>query len=47
MDMATDVWENINLPNLVHNILPTRGRADLILTKQKNHTIGQVDLRKL
>ncbi len=47
IDMATDVWENINLPNLVHNILPTRGRADLILTKQKNHTIAQVDLRKL
>ncbi len=45
--MATDVWNGINLPNLLQNILPTRGRADLILTKQKNHAISQVDLRKL
>jgi len=45
--MAINVWENINLPNLVQNILPTRGRADLILTKQKDHTISQVALRKL
>ncbi len=46
-DMAVDVWENINLPNLTQNILPTRARADLILTKRQDHTIGQVDLRKL
>jgi type I pantothenate kinase len=45
--MAKDVWDNINLPNLTKNILPTRGRADLILTKRQDHTIGEVALRKL
>ncbi len=45
--MANDVWKGINLPNLVENILPTRGRADLILTKQRDHSIGSVALRKL
>ena len=47
LDMAVDVWETINLTNLVQNILPTRGRADLILTKRQDHTIGEVMLRKL
>lgn len=46
-DMAIGVWNTINLPNLVQNILPTRGRADLILTKRHDHTIGNVALRKL
>jgi type I pantothenate kinase len=45
--MAVDVWTGINLPNLVENILPTRGRADLILTKAANHTISNVSLRRV
>jgi type I pantothenate kinase len=45
--MAREVWANINLPNLVENILPTRGRADLILTKRHDHCINAVALRKL
>jgi type I pantothenate kinase len=44
---ATSIWRQINLVNLHENILPTRQRADLILTKQKNHTVQQVALRKL
>src|ERR1700747_2930735 len=44
---ATAIWTRINLLNLHENILPTRRRADLILTKQKNHTVQQVALRKL
>jgi type I pantothenate kinase len=44
---ATSIWKQINLPNLHENILPTRQRADLILTKQKNHTVQEVALRKL
>lgn len=44
--MATDIWTSINLPNLTQNILPTRGRADLILTKSADHTINHVALRK-
>lgn len=47
VEMATGVWNNINRPNLTENILPTRGRADLILTKVEDHSIGEVALRKL
>lgn len=39
-------WDNINLPNLRDNILPTRGRADLILRKGASHAIEEVQLRK-
>lgn len=44
---ATAIWKRINLVNLHENILPTRPRADLILTKQRNHSVQQVALRKL
>jgi type I pantothenate kinase len=47
IDLARRYWDDINLPNLVHNILPTRSRADLILTKSADHSINQVALRKL
>jgi type I pantothenate kinase len=44
---ALSIWKSINEKNLIENILPTRRRADLILTKGANHAIVQVDLRKL
>jgi type I pantothenate kinase len=44
---ATSIWERINLVNLHENILPTRQRADLILTKRASHLIEQVALRRL
>ncbi len=47
LEIANDLWTNINLENLVENILPTRPRADLVLTKARDHTIGQVALRKI
>jgi type I pantothenate kinase len=40
-------WEAINLPNLLENIQPTRGRATLILRKGKSHAIEVVELRKI
>ena len=40
-------WDAINLPNLRHNILPTRSRADLILCKGSSHAVERVELRKL
>jgi type I pantothenate kinase len=40
-------WDTINLPNLVDNILPSRGRADLILRKGPSHAIERVELRKV
>ena len=44
---ALEIWRAINLRNLVENILPTRQRADLILTKGKDHRVTEVKLRKL
>ena len=41
------VWRTINLPNLIDNVLPTRGRADLILKKGKSHMIEDVRLRRV
>lgn len=46
-EIAKDLWNNINLVNLRQNILPTRPRADLILTKGLNHSIEAVALRKI
>ncbi|MDS7598291.1 type I pantothenate kinase [Agrobacterium tumefaciens] len=47
LSIAEGLWQNINLKNLRQNILPTRPRADLILSKGKNHWIETVALRKL
>jgi len=44
---AIDIWTRINLANLSENILPTRGRADLILHKSTDHAIDRVMLRKI
>jgi type I pantothenate kinase len=45
--MARDIWSRINLRNLHENILPTRARANLVLTKGASHMIEEVELRKL
>jgi type I pantothenate kinase len=45
--MATGVWSSINEPNLIENILPTRGRANLVLTKGPDHAVTRIRLRKL
>ena len=44
--MATDIWRRINEPNLEQNVRPTRGRARLILSKDHDHKIRRVLLRK-
>ena len=46
-DRALEIWRTINLKNLEENILPTRPRARLILTKAPDHHVSQVALRKL
>lgn len=46
-ELATSIWNSINLVNLRENILPTRQRADLILTKRRSHAIEEVALRRL
>ena len=46
-DMAQGIWDAINAPNLEENILPTRSRATLVLTKGADHSVQRVRLRKL
>lgn len=46
-DTALDIWTRINLRNLRENILPTKARASLVLTKGQDHRIEEVALRKL
>lgn len=47
MVFGNQVWDEINLPNLVQNILPTRFRADLILEKGACHFVRGVRIRKI
>ena len=44
---AEDLWAQINAPNLEHNILPTRGRATLVLRKGPDHSVEGIRLRKV
>ena len=47
VDLATTIWETINLRNLNENILPTRNRASMIVKKNENHMIEELWLRKI
>ncbi|MEW5963164.1 MAG: type I pantothenate kinase [Pseudomonadota bacterium] len=47
IERGTNIWRTINLRNLEENILPTRQRARLILTKRQDHQVETVALRKL
>lgn len=47
LKFANKVWDEINLPNLLRNILPTRFRADLILEKGECHFVRGVRIRKI
>jgi type I pantothenate kinase len=47
IEQALKLWRTINLVNLKKNILPTRQRANLILTKGEAHRVESVSLRKL
>jgi type I pantothenate kinase len=46
-ETARRIWRSINLVNLRENILPTRDRARLILTKGADHRVERIFLRKL
>jgi type I pantothenate kinase len=37
-----EIWRTINLPNLLHNIQPTRERAVVILRKGRSHAVEEV-----
>ena len=44
---ALGFWRDINMPNLVENVMPTRHRARLVLKKGVDHSVESVLLRKL
>jgi type I pantothenate kinase len=46
-DTALGIWRTTNERNLVANVLTTRGRANLVLTKGEDHGVRRVRLRKL
>ncbi|OTP91609.1 type I pantothenate kinase [Gilliamella apicola] len=46
ISIANRLWRDINELNLIENILPTRERASLILTKGEDHKVDYVQLRK-
>ncbi len=39
IDFARSVWDRINQPNLEENILPLRDVADIVVLKDKDHSI--------
>ncbi|MGL4176908.1 MAG: type I pantothenate kinase, partial [Dermatophilaceae bacterium] len=43
---ASGIWAATNEPNLVENVLPTRERATLVLTKGADHAVTGIRLRK-
>ncbi|GAA2000919.1 type I pantothenate kinase [Brevibacterium samyangense] len=45
--LAHEIWASINQPNLHENVLPSRGRADLVLHKDADHQVRRIQLRKL
>ncbi len=44
---ALDIWRTINEPNLMNNVITTRDRASLVLSKGADHSVRCVRLRKL
>ena len=47
IETAHMIWREINGKNLAENIQPTRGRASLIMHKAADHTVTEVELRKI
>ncbi|GAA3581868.1 type I pantothenate kinase [Klugiella xanthotipulae] len=45
--LAREYWKNINEPNLLENVRPTRSRATLMLRKGPDHAVNKVLLRKM
>ena len=46
-ETAMGIWKSINEPNLRENVLPTRGRAQLVLRKSGDHSVNRMLLRKI
>lgn len=46
-ETAVGIWASINELNLINNVLTTRGRATLVLSKGEDHSVHRIRLRKL
>lgn len=46
-EVGRRIWSEINAVNLRENILPTRERANIVLSKGADHSIAEVALRQL
>ncbi|MEH7108405.1 type I pantothenate kinase [Bacillus sp. JJ1764] len=46
MNKAAEIWQEINAPNLIENILPTRRRAHIVFKKGSDHTMEKIYLKK-
>jgi type I pantothenate kinase len=46
-EKARYFWREVNEPNLVDNIRPTKARAKLVLRKASDHKVSSVLLRKV
>ena len=46
-ETAVGIWTSINERNLIDNVVTTRGRANLVLSKGEDHSVRRVRLRKL
>ncbi|MEZ5738967.1 MAG: type I pantothenate kinase [Burkholderiaceae bacterium] len=47
METARGIWRDINLQNLHQNIRPTRERANVVLVKRADHSVGEIWLRQI
>ena len=47
IERAAGFWKEINLPNLIQNIEPTRSRATLVMQKGERHRVERVQVRKI
>jgi type I pantothenate kinase len=46
-EVAVGIWDSINERNLIDNVLTTRGRATLVMSKGEDHSVRRIRLRKL
>jgi type I pantothenate kinase len=46
-ETAVGIWNSVNERNLIENVLTTRGRATLVLSKGEDHSVRRIRLRKL
>ncbi|URM92650.1 type I pantothenate kinase [Streptomyces sp. MRC013] len=47
LEYARTTWRTVNKVNLLENVAPTRGRANLVVRKGPDHKVQRLSLRKL